>query len=61
MSSLNRTASWIIRNKDTKAVLCETFNPEIAAKCAPGTHASEFYEAIPILEYLQSINGKPKP
>lgn len=48
-----KTASWVIRNKTTKEVLFETFSPEIASAVN-----REKYEAVPILEYLISINGK---
>lgn len=47
-----RTASWIIRNKETKEVLFETFNPTVPQKLN-----AEKYEAVPILEYLQSLNA----
>lgn len=46
-----KTASWVIRNKETKEVLFETFSPEIASKVN-----REKYEAVTILEHLQSLN-----
>lgn len=46
-----RTASWVIRDRATKAVICETFNPKSVA----ALNAAK-YEAVPILEYLQSLN-----
>lgn len=49
--SLRRIASWVIRVKETKEVICETFNPQLVAALN-----SAKYEAIPILEYLQSLN-----
>ena len=48
-----KTASWIIRNKETKEVICETFND-------PTNKLKSIYEAIPILEYLQGINDTIK-
>jgi len=48
-----KTASWIIRDKLTKEVICETFNPAVVAALNIVK-----YEAVPILEYLVSINGK---
>ena len=44
-------ASWIIREKDTRKVIGEVFNPAIAL----AINAVK-YEAVPILEYLQSLN-----
>lgn len=46
-----KTASWILRNKETKEVICETFDP---AKVAALN--TEKYEAVPIQEYLVSLN-----
>jgi hypothetical protein len=46
-----KTASWVIRNKVTKEVVLETFNPKAVAALN-----TEKYEAIPILEYLASLN-----
>jgi hypothetical protein len=46
-----KTASWILRNKATKEVVCETFD---ARKVAALNLAK--YEAVPILAYLQEIN-----
>lgn len=43
-------ASWVIRNRETKEVLFETFNPATAA----AINASK-YEAVPILAYLQEV------
>jgi len=45
------TASWIIRNKETKAVVCETFN----AKAVAALNTAK-YEAVPILTYLAELN-----
>lgn len=48
-----RTASWVIREKATRKVLFETFNRKIVEALN-----TDRYEAIPILEYLQSLNRK---
>jgi len=49
-------ASWVIKNKETGEVILETFDRE---KVKALNKAK--YEAVPILEHLQSLNGKPKP
>lgn len=54
-SSLNRTASWVVREKETGAVVLETFD-----KKKVDSLNTEKYEAVPIQEYLGSINGQPK-
>ncbi len=48
-------ASWIIREKDTRKVIGEVFSPAIAL----AINAIR-YEAVPILEYLQSLNEHVK-
>lgn len=55
MSSLNRTASWIIRKIDTKDVVMETFDARLV-----GMLNTAQYEAVPILEYLQEVNRVAK-
>lgn len=52
-NSLQRTASWVIREKETGAVIMETFDPKAVAALNTAK-----YEAVPIGEYLGSINGK---
>ena len=47
-----KTASWVIRNKVSKYVICETFNADVVAKLN-----TDKYEAVPILEYLCSLNS----
>lgn len=54
-SSLNRTASWVLRNKETKEVIAETFNPRLVERLN-----TEKYEAVPIGQYLGEINGQPR-
>ena len=48
-----KTASWVIREKSTGRVICETFD-----KRKVDALNTAKYEAVPILEYLVSINGK---
>lgn len=50
-----KTASWVIRDKKTKQVVLETFNPGVVSKLNTSR-----YEAIPILEYLQELNRSVK-
>ena len=47
------TASWIIRDKETKAVQFETFNRRVVDRLN-----TERYEAIPIQQYLASLNNR---
>ena len=51
MTSLNKTASWVIVNKETKKAIFETYCIEFA-----DTINKNKYQAIPILEYLQNFN-----
>jgi hypothetical protein len=50
-NSLQRTASWVIRNKMTKQVVMETFEPAHVAALNTAK-----YEAVPILAYLGELN-----
>jgi hypothetical protein len=45
------TASWVIREIATHKVLFETFNPALVASLN-----TDRYEAVPIMEHLQSLN-----
>jgi hypothetical protein len=54
-SSLTRTASWVIRDKETKSPIMETFNPDLVDKLNTSK-----YEAVPIGQYLGEVNGRPK-
>ena len=54
-SSLNRDASWVIRNKATGEVLFETFDKKVVDALNTAK-----YEAVGIREYLGSINGAKK-
>lgn len=55
-SSLNRTASWVLRDKETKAAVMETFDPRLVERLN-----TDKYEAVPIGQYLGEINGRAKP
>ena len=48
-----KTASWVIREKATGKVIAETFLNNVAEAVNKNK-----YEAVPIGEYLGSINGK---
>lgn len=48
-----KTASWIIREKATGRVLFETFDK----KKVDALNTAK-YEAVPILEYLASLNTR---
>ncbi len=48
------TASWVIRNKASREVIMETFD-----RRKVNALNTETYEAVPIQEYLGSINGAP--
>jgi hypothetical protein len=50
-----KTASWVIRNKVTGVVVMETFSA-----AAANAINRDKYEAVPILDYLVSINGAAK-
>ncbi|CAB3753967.1 hypothetical protein [Paraburkholderia humisilvae] len=50
-NSLSRIASWVIREKATGRVFCEVFDEWIVKRLNTVT-----YEAVPILQYLQSLN-----
>jgi hypothetical protein len=54
MSSLNgKPASWVIREKASKRVLFETWEEHDTQRID-----ARFYEAVPILEYLQDLNRR---
>ena len=48
-----KSASWVIRERATGRVLFETFNARLVAALNTAR-----YEAVPILAYLGSINGR---
>lgn len=49
------TASWVIREKETGAIVCETFNRRLVDRLNTAK-----YEAVPILEHLVSLNNRGK-
>jgi hypothetical protein len=49
------TASWVIREKATGRVIAETFSQR-----AVGALNTEKYEAVPIQQYLASLNTTAK-
>lgn len=51
-NTLARTASWIIREKVSKAVLFETFSKLVVDRLNTAK-----YEAVPVLQYLQEFNA----
>lgn len=53
-NSLSRTASWAIVELSTGKVVFETFNETLATK---HLNTAKF-KAVPILEWLQSLNRK---
>lgn len=50
-----KTASWVIKEKATGAVLFETFD-----KKTDDALNTEKYEAVPILDYLADLNRRIK-
>jgi cation transport regulator ChaC len=55
MTSLTKTASWVIVDKTNNKAICETYSYEFAHMINKAK-----YEAIPILEYLQNFNKRLK-
>jgi hypothetical protein len=53
MTSLFRTASWVIVDLSTGKGVFETFNEKTAKAIN-----QKKYKAVPILEWLQSLNAK---
>ena len=51
MTSLNKTASWVIVDKTNNKAMFETFSYDFANMINKAK-----YEAEPILEYLQNFN-----
>lgn len=50
-----KTQSWILREKESKRVICETFD-----KRKVDALNTKKYEAIPVLQYLVEINQSNK-
>jgi hypothetical protein len=57
MSSLSKTASWVIVNKETGKAECETYCEKTAIAL---TIYSDELTRVPILEWLQHVNRKAK-
>lgn len=53
---MRHPASWAIVDKTTGRAVFETFNPRTAAAINPAR-----YSAVPIGEYLASLNRKGAP
>lgn len=51
---MTKTSSWVVRERETGRVLCETFNAATAARV---NTLSPMYEAVPIGEYLGALNA----
>jgi hypothetical protein len=49
------TASWVIREKGSKRVICETFDKRVVERLNTVT-----YEAVPILDYLVEFNANAR-
>ncbi|MBB5546530.1 hypothetical protein [Paraburkholderia fungorum] len=49
------TASWVIREKGNKHVICETFDKRLVERLNTAK-----YEAVPILEYLGEFNASAR-
>lgn len=54
-NSLSRTASWVIRNKETGEVIMETFD----RRKIDALNTAK-YEAVPIGDYLNSIGNRAR-
>lgn len=54
MSSLNKTASWVIVEKATNKAIVETYSKQTAKIIE--RNPSSRYKAVPILQYLQEFN-----
>lgn len=51
LHSLRDSASWVLKEKATGQVLCETYNFEIVRRLNTAK-----YEAVPILDHLRGLN-----
>lgn len=49
------TASWVIREKESKRVICETFDKRLVERLN-----TVRYEAVPILDYLVEFNANAR-
>ncbi|UIF89453.1 hypothetical protein [Cupriavidus sp. UYPR2.512] len=46
------TASWVLREAESKRVICETFDKRVVEKLNTAK-----YQAVPILDYLLEFNA----
>jgi hypothetical protein len=58
MTSLAKTASWVVVYKDSNKPVIEIFSQK-TANTIQSKH-SEIYKVIPILQYLQDFNRRIK-
>lgn len=49
------SASWVIREKASKRVICETFDKRVVARLNTAK-----YEAVPILDHLAEFNANAR-
>jgi len=54
MTSLSKTASWVIVKRSTGEAIYEIFSPK-TAETIKEKHSDQ-YKVIPILQYLQDFN-----
>jgi hypothetical protein len=54
MTSLNKTASWVVVYKDSNKPVIEVFSQKTANTIQ--TKHSDIYKVVPILQYLQEFN-----
>lgn len=58
MTSLTKTASWVVVYKDSNKPVIEIFSQKTAKTIE--TKHSDIYNVVPILEYLQNFNRSVK-
>lgn len=58
MTSLNKTASWVVVYKDSNKPVIEIFSQKTANTIQ--TKHSDIYKVVPILQYLQDFNRRIK-
>jgi hypothetical protein len=58
MTSLTKTASWVIVEKSTNKAIVETYSKNVADVLE--RNQSSPYKAVPILQYLQDFNRSVK-
>lgn len=58
MTSLNKTASWVIIEKSTNKAIVEIYSEQTANIIQ--RNQNSLYKAVPILQYLQEFNRSIK-